>query len=79
MKVVITRLGVENKVRIIVDDKYVYMTEKVRIYEKGYLLFTEKDIPPLLGYDVLKVVIERNKEDPDILEVHLAYLVSCDE
>lgn len=79
MKVVITRLGVENKVKIIVDDKYVYITEKVRIYEKGYLLFTEKDIPSLLGYDVLKVVIERNREDPDTLEVYLAYLVSCDE
>lgn len=79
MKVVITRLSVENKIRIIVDDKYVYMTEKVRVHEKGYLLFTEKDIPILLAYDVLKVVIERNREDPDILEVHLAYLVSCDE
>ncbi|MEM4068083.1 MAG: hypothetical protein QXV17_14620 [Candidatus Micrarchaeaceae archaeon] len=79
MKVVISRLSGENKVRIIVDDKYVYMTEKVRVYEKGYLLFTEKDIPPLLAYDVLKVVIERNKEDPDTLEVYLGYLVSCDE
>lgn len=79
MKVVITKLSVENKVRIIVDDKYVYMTEKARVYEKGYLLFTEKDIPSLLGYDVLKVVIERNKEDPDTLEVHLGYLVQCDE